>query len=639
MKKSPLIIPIIIMLLILATMLVFMALPLGQVGVKAEEGKLDLRGAGLGSSMYQLGGQWQCVPGVLVEPDNFPATAHTAVVPEKWPRTDEDLNRCATYRLTVFTDDTRMLTLFIPEIPTAYKLWINGEYIRSAGVVSESAEGGFPTFENALVPARARDGIIEIVIQASNYHYMRPLMNNLLLLGENDAAYSWFFRTRIIYVLALGFILAGVFYHISLYMTRRKEIIYLLFSFLGLMCFWRYALETNGVSDFAGWFTSDGINDIKIFTTLLFLHGAAVALFSMYVFDREWTVKRLWKVAIYIICGAVLYYTIPWNTHLAPLIVIATLIPLAAIAIYRAARSRVLKENKMMWLYLTALVLFVVVSVTQKYFLDHLLFMTGLITDMFLLMVQALVLAKNYAETREHEKALEDNNALLDRLNNMKNELLQNMSHDLKTPLTVISTDILNAADCVDYEIDKEEVKESLEHAQREIMRMARMVDGAMRHFFMQENEDEIKPVNLASFLREGAETYRAILERTGNALILDIPEALPDILGNADTLLHVLSNLLSNANRHTRGGTIKVSAAAGDGMVSVTVKDDGTGIKPELLPYIFERGVSDGGTGLGLSICKAAIEAHGGDISAESEYGHGTAVTFSLPVYEQKQA
>ena len=75
------------------------------------------------------------------------------------------------------------------------------------------------------------------------------------------------------------------------------------------------------------------------------------------------------------------------------------------------------------------------------------------------------------------------------------------------------------------------------------------------------------------------------------------------------------------------------MSAAEEAGAISVTVRDNGAGIKPELAGRVFERGVSDGGTGLGLSICKNAIKKLGGEISVFSEYGHGTAVRFTLPV------
>ena len=237
------------------------------------------------------------------------------------------------------------------------------------------------------------------------------------------------------------------------------------------------------------------------------------------------------------------------------------------------------------------------------------------------------------AQKREQE--LIADNEMLDRLNRMKTEFFRDMSHDFKTPLTVISTSIMNAADMLDFGLDKDEMRESLGVAQHETMLMSRMVDSAMKYSSLHDNEQDMKPLDLSLLLGEGAGTYRALLERNGNALSLDIPGPLPMVYGNADMLLHVLSNILSNANRYTRDGEIAIGAAVEDDIVAVTVKDNGTGIRPEMLPYIFERGISDSGTGLGLSICKTAIEAHGGTIAAKSEYGQGAAVTFTLPAYK----
>ncbi|MCL1895839.1 MAG: sensor histidine kinase [Clostridiales bacterium] len=237
------------------------------------------------------------------------------------------------------------------------------------------------------------------------------------------------------------------------------------------------------------------------------------------------------------------------------------------------------------------------------------------------------------AQKREQE--LIADNEMLDRLNRMKNEFFRDMSHDFKTPLTVISTSILNAADMLDFGIDKDEMRESLGVAQHETMLMSRMVDSAMKYSSLHDNEQDMKPLNLSLLLGEGAGTYRALLERNGNKLLVDIPGPLPMVYGNADMLLHVLSNILSNSNRFTRDGEVTINAVAGNDTVTVTIRDTGVGIRPEILPYIFERGVSDSGTGLGLSICKTAIEAHGGSISAESTYGRGAVVSFTLPAYK----
>jgi len=272
MKRYPLLIPIIILFSIFTVLLVFMVLPFGQTSGNAEGGTLDLRMADMAKSVYQLTGQWQYTQGQLVEPDDFPDDAPTLTVPSEWGDEGGSLNNCATYRLIVYTDDARLLILFVPEIYTAYRLYVNGEYIRGAGVVADNPNDGEPHYESVLVPVKAAAGKVEIVIQASNYHWMRPHMNNILVLGENDAMYSWFFTTRTLYVLAMGFILAAAFYHIALYMLRRNMKIYLLFALMCVICFWRLALETDGISDFTGWFSSGmGVLDGRIFSVLLYI--------------------------------------------------------------------------------------------------------------------------------------------------------------------------------------------------------------------------------------------------------------------------------------------------------------------------------------------------------------------------------
>jgi len=634
----------------LALLLVYMALPLGQKSAGAVGGVVDLRQSDLSGAVYQLSGEWQVTHRRLAVPAEFPDDAPIASIPEKWPSSFNELNSYATYRLTIYTDDTRLLTLIVPEIYMAYGLWINGEYIRGAGVVADNPADSEPEFEAAIVPLKARDGVIEIVIQASNYQYMRPMMGSLLLLGEHESVNYWFFRSRSLYIIGLGVFVAGAFYHISLYIYRRKEVIFLLFSLLSMVCFWRYALDTNGISNITGWFSSNGgLLDLKIFLVLFFLHGVSISVFSLYVFDREWLTGHRFLALAYTVFGSALFGIIPWNTHLAPLIISLVMLPPVALTIIRAARSRLLRENKMMWLYFIALVLYPIVSVIQKYFFDHVLYMTGMIGDLFLLMAQALILSKKFADIHEAEQSLEEKNITLDRLNRMKTEVLQNLNHDLKTPLTVIATDVMNVADMLEFGIDEDQMRRNLDNAEREIMRMSRMITGAVKNSSVQDNMQDMKPLDVIPLLNEVIETFNVLIERYGNTLTLEVQEPLPPVFGNADMLMHVLSNLLSNANRYTRNGSITISAGAesikpeeagagpvpngGRGFVTIFVKDTGSGVMPDLMPRVFERGVSDSGTGLGLSICKSAIEAHGGTITINSEPGRGTVVAFTLPV------
>jgi signal transduction histidine kinase len=239
---------------------------------------------------------------------------------------------------------------------------------------------------------------------------------------------------------------------------------------------------------------------------------------------------------------------------------------------------------------------------------------------------------RNQIRIIEQIQTIQKTMASLEAASNAKSYFLGNMSHDFKTPLTIISLCIQNVTDMLNYKIKKDEIRTSLGRAQNEIMRMSRIVESAMGHFMMYESQNIEAPLDVAPVLLSGSELYHILLERNGNILTLDIPPTLPKIRANGDMLLLVLSNLLSNANRHTRNGEVIVRAKALEGKIAVSVQDSGSGVKEEILPKIFDRGTSDGSTGLGLSICKSTIEAHKGEIGVESKLGEGTTVWFTIP-------
>lgn len=126
-----------------------------------------------------------------------------------------------------------------------------------------------------------------------------------------------------------------------------------------------------------------------------------------------------------------------------------------------------------------------------------------------------------------------------------------------------------------------------------------------------------------------------------GFGVEIRLEEAVPGkVLADPDRLHQVLTNLLSNAARHSpRGGTVEVRIRRGEGKLRVAVTDHGTGIPPEFRPRVFEKfaqantssSLRKGGTGLGLSISHAIIERHGGRIWFETEVGAGTTFTFEL--------
>ena len=252
----------------------------------------------------------------------------------------------------------------------------------------------------------------------------------------------------------------------------------------------------------------------------------------------------------------------------------------------------------------------------------------------FLLINISLRKRQNTAVARENVLLTEKE--LIDKLSRLKVELYQNMYHDLKTPLTVISTSILNISDLIEFsDINEEEMLKSLYDMQSETMYMSRMLDNAMKLSASPGGLHELLFVamDMGEFIMEKSEIYRILLARNKNKLVLDIIPPLPKVLVCADMILHVLTNLLTNANRYTRAGKITIGVKEDQGGVCITVSDNGSGIKEEFLPLIFERGTSDSGSGLGLAICKDVVEkTHGGKISASSVVGVGTKITFTLP-------
>ena len=235
----------------------------------------------------------------------------------------------------------------------------------------------------------------------------------------------------------------------------------------------------------------------------------------------------------------------------------------------------------------------------------------------------------------EQQKTLDEQNKALGRINQMKTELFANVSHEMKTPLTVISVHIQRAEAFMRLGGDKdsEKVYESFALVQEEIMRLSRMVEGALAVSSMHELSQRSSEVSVAGTLHNSITAYRALSEKYGNALTLTAADTLPNISFSADALAQMVTNLLANANTHTKDGEIKVIGEYDGTELKISVIDNGSGIEPDLLPRVFERGVTDGsGSGYGLAICREVARSYGGDVAIESEYGKGTTVIITLP-------
>ncbi|MFH1730422.1 MAG: heavy metal sensor histidine kinase [Planctomycetota bacterium] len=213
------------------------------------------------------------------------------------------------------------------------------------------------------------------------------------------------------------------------------------------------------------------------------------------------------------------------------------------------------------------------------------------------------------------------------------------LAHELRTPLTALKGEAeqvllgKGSADELRALIAQHaETYEQLNGMVTDLLTLSRQGTPAAKR--------QSERTDLAACIRETVDTFVPMAEEAGVALTCSCPAEPCLVEGGAAALWRVLSNLLSNALRHTpSGGNVSVTLEPGEEL-SVTVKDTGGGITAEDLPHVFDRfyrgdksrARETGGFGLGLSICKQIVEDHGGSISIKSEAGRGTEVIVRLP-------
>jgi len=246
---------------------------------------------------------------------------------------------------------------------------------------------------------------------------------------------------------------------------------------------------------------------------------------------------------------------------------------------------------------------------------------------------------------RDHEKHLLGAVTLLEdithlrEIDRLKSEFIATASHELRTPLTSVQMGVhLLLEGAIGGMTEKQQ--EVLEACRQDCERLDKLMRDLLDLSKIEAGESpphltSIGPHNLISTV---AEELRPQVETKGLELRVDTPKDLPQVVVDRTQIERVISNLVINAIRYTKRGEIKISAECRDDHLAVSVGDTGSGIPPEYLPHIFDKfvqvpGAATGGAGLGLTISKSLVEAHGGQISVQSEVGRGTTFTFTLPV------
>ncbi|RKH13206.1 response regulator [Corallococcus sp. CA047B] len=252
-----------------------------------------------------------------------------------------------------------------------------------------------------------------------------------------------------------------------------------------------------------------------------------------------------------------------------------------------------------------------------------------------LLGAQVAVALRN-AQAYEEERQRAEQLAELDRA---KTAFFHNISHEFRTPLTLMLGPLEDVLARVPV---TEEARHDLEVVHRNAGRLLRLVNTLLDFSRLEAGriDSRFEPTDLAAFTQDLASHFRSAVERTGLLFTVDCPPLPEPVYVDRRMWEKVVFNLLSNALKFTFTGSLSVRLKAREDAVVLRVTDTGTGIPAAELPHLFERfhrvrnarGRTHEGTGIGLALVRELVAQHGGDVAVESVEGEGSTFTVRIP-------
>jgi PAS domain S-box-containing protein len=248
---------------------------------------------------------------------------------------------------------------------------------------------------------------------------------------------------------------------------------------------------------------------------------------------------------------------------------------------------------------------------------------------------------RDITEKKAHEREIARQREELAELDELKTQFFANISHEFRTPLTLMMGPLEDAM--ASSEKLSASNRERMELAHRNSLRLLKLVNTLLDFSRIEAGRvhASYEPTDLATFTAGLASVFRSAIERAGLRLLINCPQMVEPVYLDREMWEKIVFNLLSNAFKFTLEGEIEVSVRSANGLVELAVRDTGTGIPPQELPHLFQRfyrvkgaqGRTFEGSGIGLALVQELAQLHGGTVRVESELEHGSTFIVTVPI------
>lgn len=587
-------------------------------------------------------------------------------VPGLWENLGIHHNGCIFYKLEFFISrelyDTD-LGLIIPNTALAYEVYINGKLIHSIGeigkkckIISKSTESSFTTIpKNYLLPK----GRNILLIRVASYGYVGGFNTGNIYMGAKDIVLEKFLRSMLLETIILAIFFFIGLYHLVIYSIRAKDKEYLYYALLCLditlynLCFTTlsYWLWNNFYFYYFGVIFS--VNLVPIFL---------VQFFNKYFeSQKKFISKAIINVSLVLLFLGIImnlsseenFYK--YNTYITKILFIVLVFSLFY-PVYFFWNENYKEKVGMYFIFLGYL--FFTFSIVNEIFvyLNIYTFFTFVDIGFAVFVISiSLAMAMKFAkvhsdleyltsnlksEVEKRTKELTETNQRLVEMDKIKTAFFANITHELRTPITL---SLIPIEQLIAKSQDPES-KELLETAHRNNIRLLKLINDLLDFSKFESGLMELRlmPTNVSKLIEELLKPFEINAKERGIQLEKQIQ---PDCIATIDPskLEKIVTNLLSNAYKFTKdNGRIWIHVwISNDNLLNILVGDNGIGIPEHELEIIFERFrqldmTSERkfeGTGIGLSLVKELTELHGGKVTVKSTTNEKTEFLVKIPI------